>query len=171
MKRLILILGLMVASVVAAQAQYAYPSEITSRGSKIIADGEVLTAQHAADLFSEFGGEQMGEDYLKNRKGFRVGLGLSIAGPPVFAVGGCAYVVGALMTIDPQHAPQSYIICYTGATLAVSGLLMTVAGIPTACVCRHRIKNAASDYNDAVKSKPVVTFSPARSGIGLAMTF
>ena len=126
----------MVASVLAAQAQYAYPSEVTSRGSKIIADGEVLTAEQATELFSEFGGTQMGEDYLKNRKGFRAGLGLSIAGPPVFAVGGCAYVVGAFMTIDDDLAPQSYIICYTGATLAVSGLLMTVAGIPTTCVCR-----------------------------------
>lgn len=171
MKRLILILGLMVASVVTAQAQYAYPSEVTSRGSRIIADGEVLTAEQAADLFSECGGEQMGEYYLKNRKGFRAGLCLSIAGPPVFALGGFGYLVGGLMTIDDDLAPQSYIICYTGATLAVSGLLMTVAGIPTACVCRSRIKNAASDYNAAVKSKPVVTFSPSRSGIGLAMTF
>ena len=171
MKRLILIIGLMVASVTAANAQYAYPSELTSRGSRIIADGEKLTAQQAADLFSEFGGEQMGEDYLKYRKGFKTGLGLSIAGPPVFALGGFAYLIGGLMTIDSDLYPTGVAIYYTGATLAVSGVLMTVAGIPTACIYRSRIKNSASDYNAGIKSKPVVTFSPARSGIGLAMTF
>lgn len=171
MKRFILILGLMVASVVAAQAQYAYPSELTSRGSKIIVDGEVLTGQQAAELFADFGGTQMGEDYLKNRKGFRTGLTLSLSGPVAFVVGGFAYVVGGLMTIDPSLSPGAEIIYYTGMTLAVSGALMTVAGIPTACVYRYRIKNSVNEYNTSVKSKPVVTFSPARSGIGLAMTF
>ena len=67
---------------------------------------------------------------------------MSIAGPPVFALGGFTYLVGGLMTIDDDLAPQSYIICYTGATLAVSGLLMTVAGIPTACVYRHSLQPA-----------------------------
>ena len=56
------------ASVVTVQAQYAYPSEITSRGSKIIADGEVLTTEQATELFSEFGGMQMGEDYVKTER-------------------------------------------------------------------------------------------------------
>ena len=171
MKRIVLILGLIVASVTAAQAQYARPSELTSRGSRIIADGETLTVQQAADLFSEFGSAEMGEDYLKNRKGFRTGLGLSIAGPPVCVFGGFAYLIGGLMSIDSDLYTIGASIYYTGATLAVSGALMTVVGIPTACVYRSRIKNSALDYNAGIKPKPIVTFSPARSGIGLAMTF
>lgn len=59
-KRLILILGLTMAWAGLSHAQYAFPSEVTSKGSRILVDGEKLTAQQAAQLFSEFGGEQMG---------------------------------------------------------------------------------------------------------------
>lgn len=170
MKRFILILLLIAASLTAAHAQYARPSEISSRGSGIYAEGQKLTAQQAADLFSDFGGTQMGEEYLSNRKGFRAGLGLTIAGPPAFALGSAAYVVGALMTLDSSLSPVSEIVCYTGATMAVSGVLMTVVGIPTLCVYRSRIKDSTAEYN-ARNSRPVVAFTPARSGVGVAMTF
>ena len=60
MKRIILTLALIIASVTLANAQYAYPTEIKSRGSKILVDGEKLTAQQAANLFTEIGGEEMG---------------------------------------------------------------------------------------------------------------
>ena len=170
MKRLILILGLIIASVSAAQAQYAYPSELTSRGSKIIADGQKLTTHQAAKLFTEFGGAQYGEDYLSNRKGYRTGITLSLTGPVTFAVGGVAYIVGGLMTLDDDLSPASYITYYTGAAMAVSGAIMTVTGIPTACIYWSRIKRTTKEYN-AANSKPLVTFSPARSGFGIAMNF
>ena len=60
---------------------------------------------------------------------------------------------------------------YTGATMAVTGALMTVAGIPTTIVFKKRIKNTAAEYNRSVASRPTVTLSPASSGIGIAMTF
>ena len=171
MKRLILVLSLIIASVTAAKAQYAYPSEISSVGSKIYAYGDKLTTQQAYELFSEVGGEQMGEEYLKNRKGFRTGLGLTIAGPPVAVVGYFSWFIGALMSLDSDLSPVSEIVFYTGATMLFSGTAMTVAGIPTTCIYRHRIKKATEEYNASVNSKPVVTFSPARSGIGIAMNF
>ena len=49
-KRLILILGLTMACAGLSHAQYAFPSEITSKGSRILVDGEKLTAQQAAQL-------------------------------------------------------------------------------------------------------------------------
>ena len=171
MKRLLIVLSLIIASVTAANAQYAYHKEVSSVGSKIFVDGERLTTSEAADMFSQFGGEQMGEEYLKNRKGFKTGLGLSIAGPPTAALGYFAWFVGALMMLDSDLSPVSYIVCYTGATMLVSGTAMTLAGIPTACVYRHRIKKATSEYNAGLNSKPIVTFSPASSGIGIAMNF
>jgi lysozyme family protein len=170
MKRLIIILGLIIASVSTAQAQYAYPSELTSRGSKIIADGQKLTTDQAVELFTEFGGAQYGEDYLSNRKGYRTGLTLTFTGPVTFAVGGAAYVIGGLMTLDKDLSPISYITCYTGAVMAVSGAVMTVTGIPTACIYWNRIKKSTKEYN-AADSKPAVTFSPASSGFGIAMNF
>ena len=171
MKHFILILGLIVGSVATANAQYAKTGEMKSRGSKIIVDGEKLTSQQAAKLFSDFAGEEMGVAYLKNRKAYRTGVTLSIVGPVAFGVGSVAYVVGALMTLDSNLLPFSEIVHYTGATMATGGVLMTVAGIPTAAVYRHRIKKATAEYNSAVASKPIVTISPARSGIGIAMNF
>ena len=157
MKRIIMILGLIIVSVTAAKAQYVYPSELNARGSKIIADGQKLTTQQAYELFTELGGEQYGESYLTNRKGLRTGVTLSLVGPVAAVAGSYATIIGALMTIDPDHAPGSYIICYTGMTVAISGALMTLAGIPIACVCSSRIK------------KSIIT--PASSGIGIAMNF
>ena len=47
MKRIIMLLGLIIASVTAAKAQYVYPTELNARGSKIIADGQKLTGKIA----------------------------------------------------------------------------------------------------------------------------
>ena len=41
-KRLILILGLTMAWAGLSYAQYAFPSEVTSKGSRILVDGETL---------------------------------------------------------------------------------------------------------------------------------
>ena len=166
-----MILGLIIASVTAAQAQYVYPSELNARGSKIIADGQKLTTQQAYELFTEYGGEQYGEYYLSNRKGMRTGITLSLVGPVAAVAGSYATIIGALMTMDPDLSPASYITCYTGMTVAISGAVMTLAGIPTACICSSRIKKSTKEYNATTASKQVVTFSPASSGIGIAMNF
>jgi hypothetical protein len=171
MKRLILILGLIVASVTATQAQYVYPSQLKSRGSKIIADGQKLTTQQAVDLFTEYGGAEYAENYLTNRKRYRTGVTLSLAGPPTFVVGYYTMVIGALMSLDSSLTTASYITFYTGVVTTASGVLMTAAGIPTACIYRSRIKKSTKEYNASRDSKPVVTFSPASSGIGIAMNF
>lgn len=171
MKRFILILGLILASAVAADAQYSNASAITSRGSKIMVEGQQLTPQQAADLFSDFGGAQMGEDYLANRKGYRTGVTLTAVGAPVMVVGAISFYTGAFMALAEMTGPLPEVFVYTGATMAVSGAIMVVAGVPTLAVYKNRIKKAAAEYNAALNSKPVVTFSPARSGIGIAMTF
>lgn len=180
MKRVILILGLLLASAAVFNAQYAYPSEITSRGSKILVEGEKLSPEQAVALFSDFGGVQMGEDYLTNRKGYRIGVALSVAGASSIVVGtvtfytgllcGLAYVLpGSIAGEEIPSWPDA--LMYTGSGLAVSGAAALLAGIPTASVYRHRIKKATAEYNSAAASKPVVSFSPARSGIGIAMNF
>jgi hypothetical protein len=62
-------------------------------------------------------------------------------------------------------------IYYTGLAMTMSGGLMTIAGIPTAFVYKKRIKNAVDEYNKSAGSRQVLTFSPSKSGIGIAMTF
>lgn len=170
-KRLILILGLTMACAGLSHAQYAFPSEITSKGGRILVDGEKLTAQQAAQLFSEFGGEQMGEQYLANRKGYRTGMTLISVGVPMVAVGYFTSIVGALLTLDSEVAQSGEAMYYTGAAMSITGALMTVAGIPTTIVFKKRIKNTAAEYNASVASRQTLALSPARSGIGIAMTF
>ena len=60
---------------------------------------------------------------------------------------------------------------YTGAAMSITGALMTVAGIPTTIIFKKRIKNTAAEYNASVSSRQTLALSPARSGIGIAITF
>ena len=180
MKRFVLVFALFVTSVAVSNAQYAYPSEITSRGGKIFAYGEKLEPTDAAQLLSEVGGLELGEDYLSYRKGFRTGVGLSVGGAAATVVGTMAFYTGVVF-VFAVSVPTSLAgkespvwpeaVMYAGGAMAVSGAALVVAGIPTACVYRHRIKKVTDEYNSTVTSTPVVTFSPARSGIGIAMNF
>lgn len=171
MKRIILILGLIVASAAAAHAQYIQPSEISSRGSRIFVEYDKLTPEQAAQLFTDFGGSQMGEEYLTNRKGYKTGVALSVAGPSMCVLGYCTMTLGGLMSLDYEHGKVGEAVAYTGIAMTISGVAMTVAGIPTAIVYRKRIKKATDEYNSSMASKPVVAFTPASSGIGIAMKF
>ena len=172
-RNLILILALIVASVVTSHAQYVYPDQITSKGSKILVDGEKLSSQQAAELFSNFAGTDMGDQYLKNRKGYKTGVGLAAGGASMVIVGYASTIVGGLLAYSADYDTDAVIleaVVYTGATLAISGALMMTAGIPTAIVYRHRIKKSVEQYNSA-SSKPLLTIAPARSGIGVALRF
>ena len=175
MKHIILLLALIISSATISHAQYANPSQINSRGSKIIAEGQKLTPQQAAVLFSDFGGANMGEEYLANRKGYRTGVALSVTGASMFAVGSVASLYGFVFCLADAFAGGDMIwpeaIFYTGLGMGAVGSLMTIAGIPTAAVYRRRIKNATKEYNSAGGARPAVTFSPASSGIGIAMNF
>lgn len=186
MKRLFLaVFALLIA--VSASAQYAIdpssPSEIRVRGSKIICDGEKLTKDQAAVLFSDFGGLDRGEEYLSNRAGYRTGVGLSAGGAAVFVVGVPASYVATAFAVAyglaaglggeevPVGIPIALYSTY-GATLA--GALIMLAGIPTAAVYQHRIKTMANEYNELSYNNtkaPVLTFGPTKSGVGMAINF
>ena len=181
MKRFLLVIALFLITAAASQAQYAYPTEITSRGSKILVQGEKLTPDQATAMFTMVGGAEMGQDYLSYRKGYKVGVGLSVGGASMTVVGSATFLTGLIAGLvinlpasiageEPPVWPD--VLIYAGGGAAVSGAAMMLAGIPTACVYRHRIKKVTAEYNSTVtSSKPVVTFSPARSGIGIAMNF
>lgn len=113
----------------------------------------------------------MGEQYLANRKGYRTGTTLISVGVPMVAVGYFTSIVGALLTLDSEVAQSGEAMYYTGAAMSITGALMTVAGIPTTIVFKKRIKNTAAEYNASVASRQTLALSPARSGIGIAMTF
>lgn len=180
MRRFILVFALLFASAVVSRAQYAYPTELSSRCAKIYADGERLAPEEAAQLLNEVGGYSLGDDYLSYRKGYRAGVGMAVGGAAAAVVGTMAFYTGVVFvfavsvptSLAGQESPiWPEAVMYAGGAVAVSGAALVVAGVPTACVYRHRIKKVTDEYNSTVTSKPVVTFSPARSGIGIAMNF
>lgn len=180
MKRIILVFVLLFASLAVSHAQYAYPPEVTSRGGKILVEGEKLSPAKAALLFDNVCGVGIGDDYLKYRKGYRTGVGLSVGGAATFVVGlPASYIATAFAiaygfsTIGGGEVPKGVDIAVYGTYgITLAGAAMMIAGIPTASVYRHRIKKVTAEYNSTVtSSKPVVTFSPARSGFGIAMNF
>lgn len=182
MKRILLSLFAVLISI-AASAQYASVphGELEARGSRIFCDGEELSKEQAAALFSDFGGVDRGDEYLRYRKGYKTGVGLSVGGASVMVVGGAAtYVTTAIVVIagagaslsgEPLPKGLEAALYGTYATTA-AGALMMLAGIPTASVYQHRIKKMSKDYNAlGQKQEPVVSFRPASSGLGVAMVF
>lgn len=181
MKRVILIIFTL-AIAFSASAQYATVPQGTlkARGAKIFCDGEKLTLDQTKTIFSDFGGIDRSGDYLTYRKGYKTGVGLSVGGASLVLVGlpaayiATAYAVAAgLGTAAGAEMPKGvdYAVYGTyGATMV--GALIMLSGIPTAAVYQHRIKRMTSDYNALGKSsRPVLTFGPASSGIGIAMSF
>lgn len=164
---------------VSSYAQYAEP--IASRGSRIIYEGQKLTKEQAATLFSNVSGEDYGEKYLQYRKGYKTGLGLSIGGASLAVVGSTVFLGGAVSALimgiplalagETEMPSGVDVAIATGAVSAISGAAIMLAGIPTAVVYQKRIKKMASEYNASNVQKPIVTIGPARSGVGLALNF
>ena len=171
MKHLLLVLVLLVSSVTASYAQYAYPQEISSRGGKIVVDGEKLAPHQGAELLTAFGGEQMGNNYLKNRKGYKTGTVLAVTGSSMIVLGTFTSVAGfvAAFETDMEYMPD--VLLNAGRFMAISGTVIALIGIPKAIVHKSRIRRIVKDYNSGISSKTAVTFTPARSGLGIAMNF
>ncbi len=182
MKRVILIIFTL-AIAFSASAQYATVPQGTlkARGAKIFCDGQMLTLDETKIVFSDFGGVDRSGEYLSNRRGYRTGLGLSVGGASFMIVSGAAaYVTTAVVVVAGTGAglsgeplPEGLEAALYGTYAATAaGALIMLAGIPTAAVYQHRIKRMTSDYNALGKSsRPVLTFGPASSGIGIAMSF
>jgi hypothetical protein len=182
MKRILLSLFAVLISI-AASAQYASVphSELEVRGSRIFCDGEKLSKEKAAALFSDFGGVDRGDEYLRYRKGYKTGVGLSVGGASLVVLGGSAFCVSSVLTVvtapliaaSGQEVPKELEVALSASLgSAALGAVIMLAGIPTASVYQHRIKKMSKDYNAlGQKQEPVVSFRPASSGLGIAMTF
>lgn len=184
MKRLLLaVFALVIAATASAQYVSSTPAQIEARGSKIFSNGEKLTVNQAVALFSDLAGQDRGKEYLRNRAGYKTGVGLSVGGAALFAIGAPSAVIATAFAIGhglsagfsgtevPTEVEVAIYGTY-GATLA--GALIMLAGIPTASVYQHRIKKMSKEYNALSakdSEKPVLTFAPAKSGIGITMSF
>ena len=153
----------------AASAQYAsvttQAGTLEVRGSRIFCNGEKLTKDQAAALFSDLGGTDRSSDYLRYRSAYKAGVGMSVGGASLAVAGGAAFCISsvvALVTVpiigaSGQEIPKGLEVAMAaslGSTIV--GTAVMLAGIPTACIYQSRIKKMVR---------------PASSGIGIAMNF
>lgn len=180
MKRLSLTLVFIV-SVLSVSAQYVtYPTELSTRGSTVYTGYEKLNRQEAAAMFSDMGGVDRSAEYLKYRSAYKAGLGLTIGGAAATAVGSVTFLTGIVAAViagipagmSGKDMPCGIVATYvTGGTLACVGLASMIAGIPTLCVYKSRIKGMVSDYNDMNQSRTQLTFGGQSNGLGFALNF
>ena len=134
-------------------------------------DGEKLAPQQAAELFTAFGGEQMGNKYLKNRKGYKTGTVLAVTGSSMIVVGTLTSMAGFVAAFTSEMDVVPDVLLGTGTLISLSGTVITLIGIPKAVVHKSRIRRIVKEYNSGISSKTAVTFTPASSGLGIAMNF
>ena len=117
-------------------------------------------------LFSDVAGIDRSADYLKYRHWYKAGLGMTIGGASLMALGGLTYVGTAVYAI------------IAGVPLALTGNDMP-AGVDIAAwtsvislIYENKLDDMADEYNS---SRPVpsatISFGTQRNGIGLALNF
>lgn len=149
----------------AASAQFAYESSaIRIRGSRVFMVGEQLPLEAATACFTNLNGVDRSGDYLKYRKGYKTGLGLTIGGAALASVGSvtllgsfiAALSIGLSASFAGEEVPQWIDVALVSSAAAVAGgTAAFVAGIPTMCVYKNRLNKLEKAYN----------------GIGIAFSF
>lgn len=120
-------------------------------GSMVYMDGKKLNKDNAAACFSSLDGVDRSADYLKYRAGYKAGLGLTIGGVSLAAVGFGSTLVGVLVALPHAFAGEEHlgseIAIYTGfGAMAVGGACF-VAGVPMICVYKTRLNRLKKAYN------------------------
>ena len=175
----VICVGLLIAVCASAQYVPGY-SSLETKGSRVYADGVLLDKSAAASCFSNLGGADRSEDYLKYRSAYKAGLGLTIGGASAVAVGSVTSLVGLIATVvvapaaalGGKEVPGKITgITIAGVSVMGVGVAALVAGIPTMTVYRKRIKNLSDAYNNQKGMKTDVSFGGQSCGLGLALNF
>ena len=180
MKRFYVIcVGLLIA--ICASAQYVPGnSSLETKGSRVYADGVLLDKSAAASCFSNLGGADRSEDYLKYRSAYKAGLGLTIGGASAVAVGSVTALVGLAATVvvapaaalGGKEVPGKITgITIAGVSVMGIGVAALVAGIPTMSIYKKRIRDLSDSYNSQRKQGAEVSFGGQSCGVGLALNF
>ncbi len=138
-------------------------------GSMVYMDGKKLNKDNAAACFGSLDGVDRSVDYLRYRAGYKAGLGLTIGGVSLAAVGFGSTLVGVLVALPHAFAGEEHlgseIAIYTGfGAMAVGGACF-VAGVPMICVYKTRLNRLKKSYNLSLQ---VGTTS---NGLSMAISF
>ena len=161
MKRSILLLFLVFIGINAMTQEFSanaiYKKPIDIRGSKVYMDGHKLDKNSAAACFSSLDGIDRSMDYLKYRKGYKTGLGLTIGGAGLAAVGLYTTVAAIYELSDAFY--------YVGIASFVTGTFSFIAGIPTICVYKTRLNRLEKKYNTSLQ------IGTSSNGLSMAISF
>lgn len=197
MKRLILTV-LLCLSALTASAQYIYEQGhvIMLKGSGVFVDGEKMEADDVVACLTECYGEDVARAWVKDKRAYKAGLGLTIAGSSLEFLGGITFVSGILTgAVTTMFVPilgtgaiisgdtggvkdftsEGYGIAETlitvGGCCALAGLAMIASGVPTMCVYKKKMKGVLTDYSSAFVNDVNVSFGPTAGGVGLTLNF
>ena len=131
--------------------------QIDIYGSKVYIEDYELDKHNAAACFSSINGIDMSQDYLKYRKGYKVGAGL--------LAGGASLIVFGLGTSVVGIAELSDAIWGIGVTSVVTGTLCFLSGIPTICVYKARLNRLEKRYNTSLQ------VGTSSNGLSMAISF
>ena len=120
-------------------------------GSMVYMDGKKLDKENAAACFASLDGVDRSADYLKYRAGYKTGLGLTIGGVSLAAVGFGSAFGGVLVALPHAFAGEEHlgsdIAIYSGVTAMAVGGACVVAGVPMICVYKTRLNRLKKEYN------------------------
>ena len=173
MKRHILILLFMLIGINAMAQEFSAENigkkPIDIRGSKVYMEGYKLDKYSASACFSSLNGVDMSREYLKYRKGYKVGLGLTVGGASLAVVGFgttlAAFVSAFNAGLTSAESDVEDAFLGVGVVSMVTGSLCFLAGIPTVCVYKAKLNRLEKKYNTSLS----LGASPA--GLSMAINF
>ena len=111
---------------------------IDIRGSRVYVEDNKLDMYSAAACFSSIGGVDRSKEYLKYRKGYKTGLGLTIGGASLAVVGFGAALGGFVASYFGDISTEAGdAVMIAGYFSVMTGSLCFLAGVPTVCVYKE----------------------------------
>lgn len=192
------ILFLFVCSImtITASAQYADNDPLVLKGSRVFVDGEKIPNADVVAYLTSAYDDSVADSWTKNRKAYKTGRGLTVAGSAVTWCGSLVFTAGmiagagTLITVpilgmggivagDMQPAGDyldgglsaAEMMISIGGCSALAGLAMLASGIPVLCVYKTRLKTMFQEYGSGLASDINLSFGPTGNGIGLALNF
>lgn len=155
-------------------------THVEIKRDRVFQDGRKLSGSQAVALFSNVNGIDLSDEYLKNRRCYRAGLGLIIGGSSLISAGALvmgggavsAAILGLPLALSGEDMPKGVDIALgTGCAAMIVGAAAVVAGVPTLCVFRSRLKTMGEEYNASTSQGAALTFGLQNNGVGFAMNF
>ena len=191
MKRMIFILAaLFMATTAFAQYNDAATDFMTMKKGSLWLGQEKITKENVQIVFSYV---EFQERWRNVNTGYKTGLGLTIGGSALTAAGVTlvACFLDDRMLFETKSIwldlfgnskdgledalnglKEESVLALSGDIMVSVGIPILLAGIPTLCVYKSRMKNLAEDYNASKKSTEMsLSFGNQAYGLGFALNF